>query len=469
MPDAEGLPSGEVVDRVAVPFDGDGEGEAELTWGQIGLWQSIVVSGMSKTVFYIAEVEQGTTVDDVAAMLGFMVSRHQSLRTRLVLREDAPPRQRCSTSGEVTLEVVDAGAHDPAEVAESVSQRWQHEQFDYENEWPVRLAAIRKDGALTHVVTVVLHTSIDAYGLSALAADVGARDKETGAAAGPVTAFQPLAQAERQASPAGRRQNAASLKYLERVLRTVDASRFGEPKYGGERRIDMIQYRSPATLLAIRAVAAREKIDDSPVLLASFAVGLARFTGVSPVMAMLMVGNRFRPGLADSVSALIQLSPYMIDVAGTTMGDAVSRASSSAINAYKNAYYNPYEQDEVIERVERERGEELDLSCFYNDRRQQTRSHLGEAIPAAEEIRAALAHSVVSWEPEISMPRRKIYFNVDDPPGAIEFVMSADTRYFDRSDLATIMRNVEEAAVQAALEPAAPTRVARRVTAGATS
>ena len=466
MPDEASLPEGEVVDRVVVAFDGDGEGEADLTWGQIGLWQSIEASGMSKTVFHIAEVEEGTTVDDVAERLRFMVSRHQALRTTLVLRGDAPPRQRCRASGEVTLTVVDAGGHDPAEVAEAVSQRWQHEKFDYEHEWPIRLAVIRSGGALTHTVTVILHTSIDAYGLSALAADVDARDSVTGDAA-PVTALQPLEQAARQASPAGQRQNAASLKYLERVLRTIDASRFGEPGHGGERRIDMIQYRSPATLLAIRAVAARERIDDSPVLLASFAVGLARFTGVNPVMAMLMVGNRFRPGLADSVSALIQLSPYMIDVADTTMGDAVSRAAASAINAYKNAYYDPYEQDEVIERVERERGEELDLSCFYNDRRQQARSHLGETIPSAEDIRAALADSHVSFEPEISMPRRKIYFNVDDPPGAIEFVMSVDTRYFDRADMAAIMRNIEEAAVQAALEPAAPTRVTRRVTAGA--
>ncbi len=467
MPDEQTLPQGEVVARIAVPFEGDGAGEADLTWGQIGLWQSIEASGMSKTVFHVAEVEQGTTVEDVAATLRFMVSRHQALRTRLVLRGDAPPRQRCSASGEATLTVVDAGADDPGEVAEAVSQRWQHERFDYEHEWPVRLAAIRKDGVVTHLVTVILHTSIDAYGLSALAADLGARDPATGAPAGPVTALQPLEQAARQASPAGRRQNAASLKYLERVLRTIDASRFGEPRHGGERWIDMVHYHSPATLLAIRAVAARERIDDSPVLLASFAVGLARFTGVNPVMAMLMVGNRFRPGLADSVSALIQLSPYMIDVADTTMGDAVSRAAASAINAYKNAYYDPYEQDEVIERVERERGEELDLSCFYNDRRQQARGHLGEAIPADAEIRAALAHSRLSWEPEISMPRRKIYFNVDDPPGAIEFVMSVDRRYFDRSDMAAIMRNVEEAAVEAALAPDAPTRVARRVAAAA--
>ena len=67
------------------------------------------------------------------------------------------------------------------------------------------------------------------------------------------------------------------------------------------------------------------------------------------------------------------------------------------------------------------------------------------------------------------MPRRKIYFNVDDPPGAIEFVMSVDRRYFDRADMETIMRNIEEAAVQAALEPDAPTRVTRRVAAGSAS
>jgi condensation domain-containing protein len=464
MPSDQALPAGEVVERIPVPFAGEGSGEAELTWGQIGLWQSIELSGESKTVFYVEERPAGTTVEDVVGELTFMLGRHQAMRTRLILRAGKPPMQRCSTSGEVTLEVVDTGGADPAEVAEAVSQRYQRVPFAYETEFPVRMAAIRHDGRLTHTVLIILHTSIDAYGLSALVADIAARDPRTGAAVGPVTALQPLEQAAKQASPAGRRQNAASLKYLDRVLRTMSPSRFGEPRYPGERRIDMIHYHSPATLLAVRTVAAREKVDDSPVLLASFAVGLARFTGVNPVVAMLMVGNRFRPGLADSVSALIQISPYLIDLAGATMGDAVDRAAQSAINAYKNAYYDPYEQDEVIERVERERGEELDLSCFYNDRRQQERGHLGEGLVAPREIRAALADSEVDWTPEIAMPPRKLYFNVDDPPGAIEFAMSVDTRYFSRRDMEAIMRNVEEAAVEAALNPDAPTRIVLPVT-----
>jgi hypothetical protein len=403
----------------------------------------------SKTVPYIAELPPGMTVADAADRLRYMVSRHQALRTRLRLRTGAPPTQRCSASGAIPLEIVDAGDRDPAEVAESVSEHYQEKPFDFETEWPVRMAVIRSGGVLTHEVLVILHTSIDAYGLTALMSDMDSR--------GTVTGVPPLEQARKQRSPAGQRHNTASLQYLERVLRAVSPSRFGEPKYEVA-GIDQIQYRSPATLLAIDAVAVRNRINTSPVLLASFAVGLARFTGVNPVLAMLMVSNRFRPGFANSVSALIQITPYLIDVADIGLDDAVARASHSALNAYKNAYYNPYEQDEVIERVERERGEEIDLSCFYNDRRQQDRGWSG-APPTAGEIRDALPRSTISWTGEINPPKRKLYFNVDDPPGCIEFMLSVDRGYFSRDDMLTLVREVESVAVEAALDGSKPTRI----------
>jgi hypothetical protein len=323
------------------------------------------------------------------------------------------------------------------------------------------MAVIRAGGVLTHQVTAILHTSIDADGLIALAADLAARDPKTGAARGPVTAVQPLDQANRQRGPAGQRQNAISLRYLERVLHAVSPSRFGEPKYPGDRVIHQIRYHSPATLLAIRSVAARNSVNTSPVLLASFAVGLARFTGVNPVLAMLMVNNRFRPGFADSVSALIQLTPYVIDVADITLDEAVDRAARSALHAYKNAYYNPYEQDEVIERVERERGEEIDLSCFYNDRRLADRG-LGAEPVTAGQIRAALPRSTVSTEGEINPPRRKVYFNVLETRGGIEFLVSVDSRYFSPADMETVVRGVEAVAVEVALDGTAPTGIRSR-------
>lgn len=452
------VPRGEVVGRLAVPFAGEGDGEGELTFGQLGLWQSLA-KGASRTVVHVARADPGTTVDDVADLLGFMVGRHQSLRTTLVPRDDGrPPRQRVSATGEIPLLVVAAVDDDPAEVADAVSTHWQTVLFAYETEWPVRMAAVVAAGAVTHVVTVILHTSIDAFGLSALVADLGARDQGTGAPPGPVTGIPPLAQAVREATPAGRKQNERSLRYLERVLRTAPAGLFGPPRYDGDARYDLLRYRSPALGLAIHAVAARERVDDSPALLAAFLTGVARVTGVTSLLTIMLVSNRFRPGYADSVSALIKVVPFVLDIADHTVGEVVAKAAGKAMGAYVNAYYDAYEQDEVVERVQRERGETFDLSCYYNDHRQRDRVHAGAVPPTADEVRAALADSELTWPREVDVPRTKLYLRVDDTAGVVDLVLSADGRYFSREDMTTLALAIEEAAVQAAIEPGTPTR-----------
>jgi hypothetical protein len=467
------VPRGNVVERVLVAFEGEGAGEAELTFGQRGLWQSIVLAGAA-TVTHLVAADPGTTVADVADVLGFMVGRHQALRTRLVLRESGPPLQRVSTAGELPLLVVAAGADDPAEVAEALAAHWKVAPFAYETEWPVRMAAIVAGSGdqtgghtVTHVVTVFLHTSIDGFGLAALLADVDARDPETGAPAGPVTALPPLAQAAFEASPAGRRQNEQSLRYQEKVLRGAPAHQFGNPRYSGERRFSMLRYRSPAISMAIHAAAVRDCLHESPTLVTSFLVGVGRVAGVNPLLTMMMVSNRFRPGYADSVSALIKIVPFVLDVADLSMGEAIARASGRALNAYRNAYYDAYEQDDVVGRVERDRGEEFDLSCYYNDRRRHPRVHAGVAPPTAEEIRAALAGSELSWKQDAHVSGAKLHLCVEDPPGAIELVLSGDERYFSRADLETLARSIEEAAVQAATDPRTPTGITNRIPAEA--
>jgi hypothetical protein len=450
-----------MVERILVPFDGEGSGEADLTWGQIGTWQGHDHDGPSITMAGISKLTSGTTIEQIEA-LRFVVSRHQALRTLIRQDADGSAKQVCFTSGEVPLEIIDAGDEDPAVVAEHVQERYQATKFDYANEWPVRTALIRKDDAITHAVAVYLHTSVDASGLLVLLADLIARDPETGVALAPVIGMSPLEQARRQQTPAAQRQCAASLKYLEHVLRTVTPSRFGEPKFPGDADYRMVRFRSAAMPLAIRAIAARENVNTSSVLLACFAVGLARFTGDGLVMAMLMVSNRFRPGFADSVSSVVQISPYLIDVSGASMSELMNRARISVLNAYKNAYYHPYLQDEVMERVNRERGEEVDYACFYNDRRQQDREVAAGPIPTFTEIQEALPRSEIHWDDEIGLPKRKLYLNVDDPGDIIEVTMSVDTRYFSAADMELIVRGIESVAVEAALDPTASTGVGVR-------
>jgi hypothetical protein len=448
----------DAVERILVPFAGEGSGVAPLTWSQIGVWGGMVSSGTSVTVDHTAELPRGTTVDDVAEMLRFVVSRHQTLRTRLLFDTDGQVLQNCSETGEVPLEIIDAGEADAADAAAAISRQYQQKNFEYVTEWPIRTAVVRKDGVLTHLVLVILHTAIDLYGLAIMLDDIAGRDPETGAAP-PVAGTQPLDQARREASPAGQRQNAAALRYLERVMRAVPADRFGPPKRDGDAEYRGITYWSPATLLATRAVAARTRSNTSAVLLASFATAIARTTGVPTVFVMLTVSNRFRPGLGNSVSKQSQLSPYWIDVAGLTLDEAVAVAGQSVTNSYKNASYHPDRQDDVIEMVERERGESIDLDCFYNDRRTGDRGGDAGLAITDDQIRAALDDSAVIWKDEISMARRKLYFNVDDPPGATIFKMTADTRYFPPEDMERLVRAIEAIAVETALDGSAPTGV----------
>jgi hypothetical protein len=459
----------EVVDRVPVRFHGEGSGVEKLTWGQMSMWQSIVVSGQSRTVSGLTELPAGITVDDIAESLRYAVSRHQALRTRLrfVGTSGQPgsaeyPMQVCSADGELFLDVVDAGDDDPAEVARAVLDRSQTTHFDYEHEWPLRAAVVRKDGALTHMVAVYLHLSIDAGGLEALIADGAARPRD-GSDAPPVTATQPLDQARWQWSPAGQRHTRAAQRYLEHVLRTVPMSRFGEPRDDGPPRFRKIRYTSPATLLAAQAAAVRSQTNTSSVLLAGFAVAVARVAGRNPVMAMLTVSNRFRPRLAESVSTLAQVAPYLIDVADTTIGDAVRRAAQSTLNCYKNAYFDPDQHDTVYHRIFAERGQ-IDLSCYYNDRRQRTIELPTGSPPTAAEITEALARTTYEWVDDPEMPASKLYLYVADPPGAVEFQLSVDLRYLSEDDLLALVREMESVAVAAALEPTAATGVSAPAT-----
>lgn len=448
---------GERVTRILVPFQGEGSGVDNMTWGQLGIWQSIQQTGQSRTVDGISTLAAGATIANVADSLAFIMGRHQSLRTRLLFDGAGLPRQSCAASGEAPLEIVDIEDGDPAEVAAAVHDRYRRKHFDYENEWPVRMAAIRNRGVPTHVVAVYLHLTIDAMGLDVLVDDL-ARYRATGEAP-PVTAMQPLEQARRQQSPAGQRQCAAGLRHLENTLRTVPASRFGLPRYGSEPGFVMIRYRSPATLLAAQAVAARGAVNTSGVLLAGFAVALARQTGSNPVMAILTVSNRFRPGFSESVSAIAQITPFMIDVGGVSLDGALTRTAQSTLHAYKNAYCDPYQQDDVVARVNRERGEDVDLSCYYNDRRLGGREELPDPPPTADQIRTALRLSEAAWVEDPEMPGSKVYLYVYDAPDAVEFKMSVDTRYFAPSDLESLVRGMEAVTVEMALDPSAPTGV----------
>jgi hypothetical protein len=392
-----------------------------------------------------------------------VVSRHQALRTLLRVEPDGTVRQEVVGSGEIVLEVVEVPeGGDPAAVADQVRRRFVSDPFDYGRDWPVRMAAVTRGGAVTHTVAVYLQTSLDAHGLSALVRDLMAH--RSGQPVEPVTAIQPLELAAKQSTPAARRQSEASLRHFRTVLASTPLRRFPEPAEPGPPDWDTLRFRSPALRMAVEAVAARHGIDTSPILLGAYSLGMARVTGVSPVAMMLAVSNRFRPRMAGSVSPVAQVASCLVDVADTTVGELIGRAWQAAMSAYKHAYYHPVDRFEMAKEVGASRGGPYDLSCYFNDRRGQgVRLDTGTEAPApaGEDLAAARARTELVWDRQPGFPQEIAYLNVDEVPGAIELTLTVDTRRLTRPATERLLRGTEEVAVAMVLAPGTPTGVTR--------
>jgi hypothetical protein len=448
-----------VAERVLVPFVGDGAGVGNLSWGQQEMWGAIRRMGSSLAIGGISPLPAGMTVEMSVAVLRFILSRHPSLRTRLRLHPDGRAEQVVAAAGEAPLEVVDAGAADPAEVAEAVRASYHDAVFDYANEWPVRMAVIRQGGTLTHSVAQYCHLALDGEGLGALIADLSTMDLTTGRSDRPIRGVPPLEQARWQAGPAGQRRSDTSLRYWERLLRGIPARRF--PGAGGDQpRFEEIEFRSVAADLAARRVAARTGLDTTPVLLAAFAVALARVTGRNPTVAQLVVSNRFRPGLADSVSTVSQPGLCVVDVAGISFDEAVGRARLSALSAYKNAYYDPLQRIELIRRVGRDRGEEIDIACFFNDRRAPAQREVTGDPPTPAEIEAALPATRLVWrDTPVDPSSERFFLHFNDVSGAVDIRLTADVDQLAAADAEACVRELEAITVRSALDPATRTGI----------
>jgi hypothetical protein len=457
-----------MAERIFVSFEGDGSGVDELSWGQRAIWNQMRMQDSSLSMGGARPLAAGTTVGDVAASARFVIGRHQSLRTRLRFEPDGRPVQVVASSGEIPLEIVEAADDtDPAVVAEALAARYKETNFDYANEWPIRMGVVTHRGMPTHVVEVVCHLATDGFGMALLRADLASHDGGTvltsaGPAGTPVTAMQPLEQARRQRTPAAQRHCDAAMRYWERLLRAIPADRFGDWPNDGQPRCLRVVYNSPAVHMAVRQIAARTKVSTSQVLLAAFAVTLARLTGSNPVVTLVLVNNRFRPGFADTVSPVSAPCLCVIDVADITFDEAVSRAWHSAMTAYKHAYYEPDLMWDVIARVGKERGGEITLGYFFNDLRVRHREEPGgpaDSASSPEDMQAARARSTLEWGSEKDGPCDRVFLYINDVPGTISCEAWVDTRYVSAADLEAALRGLEELTVEAAMNPAVPTGI----------
>jgi len=443
---------------IMMPFQGLRATTAQLTWGQLSIWTAMVRQRTWMPLFWFRLLPTGTTVDEVAARLTNAIERYESLRTRLVFDGDEEPRQAVAGDGEVVLEVYEAGARDPADVAVEVQLHYCAKNYDFATDWPVRVAIVVREGQPTHLVTVVSHLVLDAMARTMLLRDLpGADQPGSDAANPPGRGMQPAELARWEEGTAARQSSAASLAYWERVLREIPARRFAGPtEYRSPRYWEAV-FHSPAVQLALRVISPRSPDATAP-LLALLAIALARVSSSNPVVFQVIVSNRFRTHLAEVFAPVNQGGLWAVDVGDTTIEDALGRSRRRATSTYKNAYYNPRAHDELLARICAERGEELDLGCFFNDRRMAMLAPTVTA-PTEAQAREAMARTTFAWKTRTDEPSERLFVHVDDADEAVLLHVWIDTHCFSPEDLEATLRELEVVAMTAAFDRGAPTGV----------
>jgi hypothetical protein len=458
-------------EQILVPFEGDGAGAGELSWGQRNIWIPIRRHHTSLPLGGARKLAAGVTVNDVAAQLRLLVSRHPALRTRVEFDPvaDREARQVLSPSGEIPVEIVDSGiaGHDPASAAEAVGRRYRETEFAYPKEWPLRCAIITHQDVPSYLVCVFCHMSIDGFGMRAMLMDLLRRGEDRigmaahlvaqgiapPAASRGIPGTPPLEQARWQASPDGQRVSDRALRYWERLMSSVPARRIVDGADPREPRHWLATSRSRAAYLAARAIAGRLELRTTTVLFAAYAVAFARAIGSNPVLAQVMVSNRLRPGLADTVSPVTQPGLAVIDVADATFDHVVRATWQATMAASRYSYYDPYGQQALIDAMTERRGEQMEVRCFFNDARIQIGPEAIGPPPAPDELAAALDRTSLGWAPN-DQADEPFFVDVENVPDTIAWSVRFDTSYVSPGRVEAFLREMESILVSAALDPA---------------
>jgi hypothetical protein len=458
--------------RIVVPFKGAEAGTEPFSWGQKSIYQDMQDNVSQFSMGGRAELPEGSTVEDAAALLSGLMGRHACLRMRLGTDRAGRPCQEIAGSGQIGLDILtipdDIDRADTEQYAADLMDTWPLAPFDFQRDWPLRMAVLRHRGACLYVVWVLAH----------LAADGGAHllffdDLMPGVLAARTAGAPRRAQipdvARSEQTPQIRQLSSRAMRYWESQLSGIPALTFGEPAQPEGQagsRYRRVRFRSPAAHLAMLAIARRTRADASRVTLAVIATAIGRATGVHPLTVNVMVNNRFRPGLADVIAPVAQNSVLTIDVTDSSIDEVVARARGASLTAGMRAYYDPDELRELIARLDAERGYPARVSCRVNDQRAMVMRAEQEAGPGdvtPEQVRQQLPETSLAWLDPLDNLHDQAVILVENRRNVVSLVMMYDSWSLRNGQVEAFLRGVEEVAVEAAFDPAAPTRVSRAV------
>jgi hypothetical protein len=443
---------GSVQTSATVAFGGGRDGTATLTWGQRLMWRAVHLMGPSQSFLncpWVLPVYGKRDLGTVLDALRVLLERHESLRTTFV-GTPAGPVQRVARSGELTVELVEAGQERALRVAERLADEMSRTVFAHGEGLPLRCAIVIKNGRPMALAFAFSHLAVDFQALSLLSAEWRGllRGEDL-----PPAAWQPMDQADLERAESFLARSARSIRYWRTVLEEVPLEVFDHPPGEAEDpRFIEVGMESVALAAAAERLAERWTISTTSVLLAACATVLATVSGRPRAVMQLVHSNRRDPRTRTMVGTVGQDGLFVLDLPGSDFAATCRAAHRSALMAYRNAHYDPFEMQAMREEIGRRRGREPDLDAFFNDRRGiGTWPNLPRFAPGenlthlTEKTRTYVTNA---W-PGV---RFKAFYTVGTAPDTGQLSLIIDTAYLPRDTAKAMLLGVEALLVRALTE-----------------
>ncbi|GAA4833263.1 DUF6271 family protein [Kitasatospora terrestris] len=433
---------------VPVRWQGGEPRRGPLTLGQANMIRCILRDGAADVDIHdVWPVPAGASTDAVLAALRTLTVRHEALRTVFPQPGGtAPTEQLVLTEGEfeVTVTDFDTLPADPGRYADELARAVRRAPFDLGRDHPLRAALLTERGTPTHLALVAGHAAADGSALAVLREEW--TDLLTGRELAPLgDTLTPIALAEEESAPAGRRKAEASVRYWEKVLRTGPQAMFAEPRArtaGGPAA--ELTLRSARGGAALARASARLGVPASTVLLTAWCALVAHRAGQRAYVGAAPTANRWKAQLARAVTPLSQDALILLDTTASGFDELLGSAWSAALNAYRHSRFDARLLWETIDRTTVERGSRFARDVVFND----VSGLPGALRPAAATAQAAPGLEL-AWGDEQDLPTALLAFVYRTDP-LLHLALRPDPQLFDRREaegfLTGLVRLLEAAA-----------------------
>jgi hypothetical protein len=427
----------------------------------------------------------------LAAVLGDLVARHEALRTTFAHDGGGSLRQILHGSGSVRVRHVEAGRDEATGAAEAALAADRTDRFDLGAEPPIRVIAVGSEGTVYAVALVVSHITSDGGGMEVLVDDLrrlaAHRRRDPSRVPPRPEGRSPREQAKYEAGPAALRRSAAAQEQWRAVLAEApahllppvgaeggpsvagsDDERIGDAEPDGELSGDTgsddvetestetaqtgdsvpgpwreARLSGPAVDLASRWLAAQWNRTPGAVVLAAFCAAFTELTGQDPVALKVILGNRISAAQRTAVGSFAQNGLVCLRSADATLEESAARADAALLASARHGHYDPVAMQALVDKAGADRGEQFELTAYFNDFRPAA------PAPVARRI-AELEAGAVRWGGGWAKQDSLLFFEVWQE-GAVPLTrLLADTRRLPEDRIERLLLGVQDVLLRAA-------------------